>query len=191
MWYQKLWMAGPQWLPWGVVVAASLVAAIIDVRRHRIPNWLTGPVLAGGLFWAWYSQGLAGVADAACGCIMLAFPYVVLFVSRSAAGGAGDAKLMGAIGAWLGVYAGAAALVSVSLCGVVIGIVYALAKKRMKKLANNVIAVGWRLVFGGPGLRVSGPEVNDTSDSVGPMPYGLAIFSGTFLACIGVQLWRT
>ena len=55
---------------------------------------------------------------------MLALPFVVLFVLAS--GGAGDAKMMGAIGTWLGVKGGAIALIAVLLAGAFCGMGYAL-----------------------------------------------------------------
>ena len=45
-----------------------------------------------------------------------------------AGGGAGDAKMMGALGAWLGLANGVVALVAVALSGAVIGLGYALIK---------------------------------------------------------------
>jgi prepilin signal peptidase PulO-like enzyme (type II secretory pathway) len=84
---------------WGVVFGTSLAAAIFDLRSKRIPNALTIPLLVAGLVWATWIGGLSGLGNAAAACFLLALPYVFLFLF--AKGGAGDAKLMGAIGAWL------------------------------------------------------------------------------------------
>ena len=37
---------------WGVVIGASLVAALVDARTFRIPNKLTFPLFGSGLVWA-------------------------------------------------------------------------------------------------------------------------------------------
>ena len=93
---------------WGVVIGASLFAVVSDIRQRRIPNALTFPLLAVGLIWAACFGGLAGLLEALGACALLALPYVLLFIFVG--GGAGDAKLMGAIGAWLGLRYGLVAL---------------------------------------------------------------------------------
>lgn len=104
MWLTTLWEQGLQPVPWAVVVAASLVAAMTDIASRRIPNILTGPLLLGGVVWAAWTAGPSGLADSISACVLLALPYVLLFLF--AGGGAGDAKLMGAVGAWLGMVNG-------------------------------------------------------------------------------------
>lgn len=75
-------------------------AGWLDWRSRRIPNWLTVPGLLAGMAvstlaagWAGFKSGLAGAG------LMLALllPFVIL---RGL--GAGDWKLMGALGAFLG-----------------------------------------------------------------------------------------
>ena len=85
---------------WSVVIVASLAAAAFDLRTRHIPNILTGPLLLSGLIWSGWHGGLAGLGDAAAACAVLAVPFVFMFLFCN--GGAGDAKLMAGIGAWLG-----------------------------------------------------------------------------------------
>lgn len=92
-------------LGWNVVLASSALglavwAGWLDWRSRRIPNWLTVPALGAGLAvnalawrWAGTKQALEG---AGLGLAIL-LPFVLL---RGL--GAGDWKLMGALGAWLG-----------------------------------------------------------------------------------------
>ena len=49
-------------LQWGVVIGASLLAALSDLRERRIPNALTFPLFVVGLIWAAWFGGLAGLA---------------------------------------------------------------------------------------------------------------------------------
>ena len=104
-------------LQWGVVIGASLVAAAFDLQTRRIPNALTMPLLLAGLIRAIWLGRLLGLADAAAACFLLAMPFVLLFVF--AGGGAGDAKLMGAIGAWLGLAQGMRVLLCVAAAGII------------------------------------------------------------------------
>lgn len=189
MWTTTLWQHGMLPLQWGVVISASLVAAVIDLRERRIPNRLTGPLVLGGFVWAAVVGGPGGVADAAVACVLLAFPFVLLFLF--AGGGAGDAKLMGALGAWLGVINGLVALVAVTLAGVLLAVGWAVAKRQVRSVAANVTAVGQAVLF----TVLTKGKCQDTKALVPKLqemqtiPYGVAIFVGVSSAAIGVFLW--
>jgi leader peptidase (prepilin peptidase)/N-methyltransferase len=77
------------------------MAAVVDLQRKRIPDWLTLPglawVLAASVFLGWprVADALLGVLF--CGGIML----LLAVISRGAIGG-GDVKLVAMIGAALG-----------------------------------------------------------------------------------------
>jgi prepilin peptidase CpaA len=183
-----LWDHGWWQLQWGVVIGASLLAAVTDLRSRRISNWLTGPLLAAGLGWAFWQAGWAGLADSALACVLLAVPYIVLFVV--AGGGAGDAKMMGAVGAWLGVINGLVALVGVSICAILVAVAWSLAKKRLAALSVNVTVLGISLAGRLLGVkdRTTATDVNGPSRVT--MPYGLAIFAGVTVAAAGVWIWQ-
>lgn len=82
-----------------------LVAAIYDIRYRRIPNWL---VLAGiivGFVWNVWSSGVSGSAVSGLGRAAAGFGlgfilYFPLYLLR--ARGAGDVKLLAAVGAITG-----------------------------------------------------------------------------------------
>jgi prepilin peptidase CpaA len=85
-----------------LVVAFTACAAVIDVRTRKIPNSLTVPFcLAGVAFnvivtwpsWAGLQASLLGFAAG------FAIMFVLWLIGG---GGAGDLKLMAALGAWLG-----------------------------------------------------------------------------------------
>src|SRR6056297_2650346 len=107
MW-TALWHDSVPLIQWATVLGASLAAAGWDIRCRRIPNFLTGPVLLAGLIWAAASAGWAGLGDSLAAAALLGLPYVVLFLQCG--GGAGDAKLMMALGAWLGLVNGVVVL---------------------------------------------------------------------------------
>lgn len=175
-------------LAWGVVLATSLLAAVTDARARRIPNALALPVLAAGLVHGALTAGWAGLGDSAAACLALALPYVLLFCF--AGGGAGDAKLMGALGAWLGLAWGAVALVTVCLAGVVLALAWSAAQRRLGPLLASLshLLRGALLPFFGTGSLRDLPGLLPPTDDGDKLPYGIAIAAGTVLAFCGALI---
>jgi len=175
---------------WGVVIGASLAAALWDVRSRRIPNALTGSLLLSGIAWNVWFGGLPGMADSLLGCFVAALPFVILFLY--AGGGAGDAKMMGAIGAWLGLAQGVVALVAVVCAGAVLGLGYAVAKKRFYNVLRHVmeIAMTWFGHVRAGKWRGTAVQRLPQGEDLIEMPYALSILSGICIAAIGAMLWH-
>ncbi|MFO0982157.1 MAG: A24 family peptidase [Planctomycetota bacterium] len=188
MWATTLWHHGLPLVQWGVTCGASALAAVIDARTRRIPNWITGPTFLAGMIWSCWMGGWAGGADALVAGLALALPYVLLFAF--AGGGAGDAKLMAAVGAWLGLINGGVALFAVALCGVVLGLVYAAIRKQSRASLVNA----WWLALS---LLASLMQRRTANAAGAPpaaratVPYGVAICAGVIVAAIGVGYWRS
>ena len=106
-------------------------AAAIDLRTQRIPNFLTLPSILIALVYYLMSDGTSGLlfslAGLAAGIGLLLFPYLLGGM------GAGDAKLMGAVGAMVGAQG---VFISFLLTAVVGGI-YALMLLAVKKRYFN------------------------------------------------------
>ncbi len=84
----------------GGVAAFTAAAAVCDWRTRRVPNLLTVPMFIAGLVSQAAFRGSPGLADAGLG---FAVGFGTLFVLwRIGGGGAGDAKLMGALSVWVG-----------------------------------------------------------------------------------------
>ena len=79
---------------------ALIVAAVIDMRTYRIPNMLTYPVMLMALIYHTVTNGLNGLSFSVLGLLVgIALFSIPFFMGVM---GAGDAKLMGAVGAVLG-----------------------------------------------------------------------------------------
>lgn len=173
---------------WLVVIPATLVAVLYDLGTRRIPNWLTLLLLVSGLAVALGLCGWAGLGDALVGMGLLAVPYIALYIF--AGGGAGDAKLMGALGAWLGLTNSIYLLMAVTSSGAILGLIYALLRGRLGSVLGNI----WEMVVG---LIWCVRQHERPTKGLFPkpakmlkVPYGLAIFVGTCLTAGGVVLWR-
>ena len=190
MWATTLHEHGNTVLQWGAVLGAALVGAIWDARTRRIPNALTAPLLLGGLAHAVVVGGWAGLADSAAACLLLAAPYIILFACAD--GGAGDAKLMGAIGSWLGLIEGTAALGCVCIAGVVMAIGWAAARGHLRQVGGRLadfVRGLLHLPFRGVSPLAVAAAVPKQREGL-RMPYGPAILAGCALALGASHAWN-
>ena len=178
MWFTTLHDQPDPLLSWGVAIGASLVAAVTDARSRRIPNLLTLPLVLSGWIRAGVAFGTAGFGDSLAATLLLAAPFVLLFAFGG--GGAGDAKLMGGLGAWLGVVDGFVALLAVCLAGMVLGVAFAVWRKRLGAVLANLSSAAYAL------LQRSLPAIDDGQK----LPYGIAISAGTVVAAGFTWAWR-
>jgi len=77
-----------------------IAAALIDFRTHRIPNLLSVGGLAAALALQFIGHGWEGVTNGLTGCATGFFIYLILYAVGAM--GAGDVKLMAAVGGFLG-----------------------------------------------------------------------------------------
>lgn len=124
-----------------------IIAFITDVRNQTIPNWLTGGsfvvalvyhVLSGGLM----LQGLLGsLLGGAAGFL----PLLILYALGGI--GAGDVKLFGALGAWIGASMVVYLMIYSVLYAGVIGIVLlAISRSFVRNVTAAIISAvysGW------------------------------------------------
>jgi Flp pilus assembly protein protease CpaA len=182
------------WIQWGAILGASLAAAIVDVRCGRIPNALTLPLWLLGLAQAAWWGSISGLAEALEVTGLLALPFVVSFLLGR--GGAGDAKLMGAIGAWLSLDEGLTVFCCVAGAGLILALLRIAAQRAGKNTLSGILASlyvlgiacctgtrGWRLIT----ETSESPEQRHAGQLT--LPYGVAIFVGV-CAAAGVHVWR-
>jgi prepilin peptidase CpaA len=87
-------------MPEFVAVVVSVAASLVDLRTRRIPNLLTLPAAIGGVLFHAASQGLTGAGFALLGWAVGLGLFLPIYLLRGM--GAGDVKLLAALGAWLG-----------------------------------------------------------------------------------------
>jgi prepilin peptidase CpaA len=169
-----------------LLIAMVLMAAFFDFRAHRIPNWLTLPgllfgiALNGFLFEAaglWYSLKGMGLAFAV---------YFILYLLRGM--GAGDVKLMAAVGAavgwmnWLGI------LFLTAMIGGVAALALAASKGRMRKTFQNMGLMLLSLRQGRAPYR-DNPELDVQSEKALRLPHAVVIAGGALAFVLAALIW--
>ena len=164
----------------GLLLAMLGIAAITDLRSHRIPNWLVSAGLLAALLvqilghgfgagsWAWLTGAAAGLA-----------PFLVLYLIGAL--GAGDAKLMASIGGFVGVQAALHIVVASFLLGGVMAVTIMLTRQRARQTLAGLSArllwlpFGWRATATG----------NDKMETTARLPYAVAMAAGVLLVMTG------
>jgi prepilin peptidase CpaA len=158
------------------VVCVS-AAAIIDIFTHKIPNWVTFPSALLGLLINFQMNGVQGLLSSGMGLIT---GFLLLFVVYLLGGmGAGDVKLLCAVGALLGPKLVFYAFIWMALVGGALALVLIIYKKAFSQTFRNlkILLLGWV-------LRTANEEANLTirNQSLIKLPYGVAIAAGAILA---------
>jgi prepilin peptidase CpaA len=154
-----------------IAILVGLAAAIDDLARRHIANWIPAAALAGGFGWQIGQGGWPG-ALTALGGTMAGFAVFLVFYLLGGMGG-GDVKLMAGFGALLG----AGRLLEAALWTAGVGGI----------LAIGVIA--WRALRRWPGhegLPEGGGKAVDTAARAreASIPYAPAIALGVWLSLL-------
>ncbi|MCE5309342.1 MAG: A24 family peptidase [Acidobacteriales bacterium] len=123
-------------VPTVLLLTVSLTAAVYDFRFRRIPNWLSVTGALAGLAVNSWIAGLAGLKASAMGLGIAFGIYFVLYLLRAM--GAGDVKLMAALGAIAGPDGWIWIFLLACILGGVIAIVLLLTKGRVATTLWNV-----------------------------------------------------
>ncbi|HTY84662.1 MAG TPA: A24 family peptidase [Silvibacterium sp.] len=161
--------------------AASCVCAFagaaFDIRSRRVPNFLTLPGIFCGLlmhllFGGWAQLGTAALAGLICFGIFLIFWL-------AGGMGAGDVKLMAAVGCLAGLPHVANLLVSTAIAGGMMAIVVAIRRGRARETLLNVgaLVIHHRL----EGLTPH-PSLNVSNSQTLRLPYAVPIATGCAMA---------
>jgi prepilin peptidase CpaA len=157
----------------------AAVACVTDLRTRRIPNWLTFGTSAAAFLFHVLSGGWASLASSVGGWLVGVAVFAPFFVLRGL--GAGDVKLLAALGAWLGPLTILYVAFYSTLAGGVLAVVVAVKAGYLRTAFRNLgglLALWWTT-----GVKpVDGLTLN--SGTAPKLAYAVPIFAGLM-----VTLW--
>jgi prepilin peptidase CpaA len=157
-------------------LAVAVIGAGWDVVTYRIPNALTYTAMLVGLLSHVVLEHWVGLCRGPAGLLLGGGIFLILYLLRTM--GAGDVKLMAAVGA----FAGPSRIIEIALYSAIAGGIFALAvaifKGRLRQTFRNLLDL---LQF----HSAVGAEVHPTLNLENPealrFAYGVAIFAGTLV----------
>jgi prepilin peptidase CpaA len=169
----------------GVLAIVVLFAALCDLTTRRIPNWLTlSGVLAGFAMHA-CSSGWNGAWTSAAGMGLALLVYVPLFAIRAL--GAGDVKLMAAVGSIAGPFPWFCIFVATCLMGGLLALAVVIWKRRLIQTLFNTFQIAQTLLKGGNPASQQ-PEMDFRNPRAITLPHGLSIALAAWLSIALGQL---
>ena len=169
------------WPYWAVTVFV-IVAAYIDGKQLRVPNKITYPMIFAGWIYSmvsyqmagdgWYMGLLWSLAGTAVGLATLLPAYSIGGM------GAGDVKMMGAVGAWVYCWTTFYAFCISAIVGAVLAVLMILFSGEAKKHWNQMLYILNEI------MTVRNPETLATiaaerKSSMRLLPYGIPLAIGT------------
>lgn len=160
-----------------VLLIALSISLITDLRKRKILNIVTFPAILTGFLYYTLISGFDGFLYSVQGCLV---GLGVLFIPYLFGGmGAGDVKLMAAIGALMGVSFVLYSFVYTSIAGGILSIILIVKKKGFN---HSVRSCFFYLIFFKDFLTsLKNPEKHSSII----FPYGVAITIGT----LGAYIW--
>ena len=160
-------------------IAVGVVAAAWDLKSRRIPNVLTfGSAVLAILVHA-YLSGISGVGWAVAGWFVGAAFFLPIFALGGM--GAGDVKLLAALGAWLGPGPVAWVALFSLIAGGVLGLIVAVAYGYLTQAFANI---QWMFQYWRSEGAKPVPDVTLATHSGPRLAYAVPIFAGLM-----VMLW--
>ncbi len=174
---------GNYWtLALAVLVPGTVYASIIDYRERRVPNWLNALLGGLGLLAQLSYFGLAGLGNGVLGLLVGFGVLIVPWIMHAM--GAGDVKLMAAIGAWLGPYLTVLGFGLGVLIGGAMGVVLILTSGKMAHAYSNFGIIlhkcsSWKTAFSDYG------SVKSFGATTTKLPYGIPLTIGSLIVLAG------
>jgi prepilin peptidase CpaA len=168
---ESLFMAG------ALIVAGA--GCITDVMTRRIPNKLTYLGMLVAIAGRFALQGWHGLGVAIVGGLLAGGAFLVFFLVHAM--GAGDVKLITAVGCFAGAGAAIEIVLASAIAGGIFAIIYSLWQGRLRTvLVNSGRLIKFHVAAG---VEVH-PTLNLSNPTAARMPYGVAIAAGVLYSVL-------
>lgn len=160
------------------VLALVVIAMAFDLHARRIPNWLVASALIAALPIQIAANGLPigplwWIAGALTGGLLLMPGYLLRML------GAGDVKLMAAVGALLGPRAALEAVLVATAIGGLLSFVALMQRRRLRRGVAGAMSI--LITMSADGAAASTAPERGAANSIGSLPYGVAIAVGSVI----------
>jgi prepilin peptidase CpaA len=164
----------PVWL----VTVTLVVAAIIDGRKLKVPNWLTFPMILSGLIYGFEVGGWSGLQASFIGTLV----GLALLLPAYAIGGmgAGDVKLLAGVGAWVGATNTFYAFCVSAVIGGIIAVAMILLRRNWRHHKDQFVTILGEMITIGNPSELSAIAAKRKSSML-LLPYGIPIAIGTII----------
>jgi prepilin peptidase CpaA len=170
-----------------LLLAVAGTAAYYDLRYRRIPNALSVGGVCAGLLVHLVLSGWGGLARSAAGLGLAFAVYLLLYLAHAM--GAGDVKLMAAVGAIAGPADWFRVAVLAWFAGAVLALLLVTARRRLRRTLWNVAFILREWMAGRPPY-LTREDLDVKSEQALRLPHGLSIAAGV-LAAVVLSLRRS
>jgi prepilin peptidase CpaA len=159
------------------------IGGITDVATRRIPNKLTYLGMMVAIAGRFALEGWHGLGSAVAGGLVGGGAFLIFYLLHAM--GAGDVKLITAVGCFVGPLAAIQIVFAAAIAGGILAIVYSLWQGRLRiVLANARELINFHAAVGAevhPSLNLSNPQAVR-------LPYGVAIAAGVVYSALAFYL---
>jgi prepilin peptidase CpaA len=162
---------------------SSGIGSVYDIRASRIPNALTGSSIAIGLLFHLFFGGWAQLAFAMLAGVIGGGLFLLFFLMGGM--GAGDVKLMAAVGCLVGLGSLSRVMIATVLIGAALAILLALSRGRLRQTMSNVGALA--VHYQEHGFQQH-DELSLQNARTLRMPYAVPIAAGCMVALFMLEM---
>jgi prepilin peptidase CpaA len=157
-----------------------VIAAVLDLKSRRIPNWLTFQMILSGITVSVFAGTVASPTQALLGmAVGFAIPFVLF--AMGALGG-GDVKLLAGVGAWLGPIIAIKIFLAAAIVGMLIVLVQCTWQRRLSALFRNSALLSVSLIniesIGADAVCETGKACRSIER---PLPYAVPVLIAAIL----------